>query len=382
MNASRPHYRDALSDARRIVVKVGTRVLVQRNGRPDRRRITSIARQVAALRREGRETVLVSSGAIGAGMEALGIKRRPHALAELQMAAAVGQARLMAIYAEEFARRGVTAAQVLLTHADLRDRTRHLNARNTMMSLLRNEIVPVVNENDVVAVEEIRFGDNDQLAALVSMLIGADLLVLLTSTDGLRAPASAGRTRRVRHLARVDEKAYALVWGEVPVGGLSIGGMASKLGAAGSAAGAGASVVIARGRRNGVLEDIVAGADTGTLIGQPGEDPARIPSKKRWIGFFHRAQGRLVIDAGASSALRAGRASLLPIGIRDVHGRFSVGAVVNVDSVDGSRVARGLVSYSSDEIGRIKGHHSTKIASLIGHASHAAVIHRDNLVVL
>jgi len=372
--------RRAAADARRIVIKCGTRVLVQRSGRPDPRRMRAIVREAAAARHAGREVVIVTSGAIGAGMEALGLPVRPKAVPDLQMCAAVGQTRLMTAYDRLFAEEGLRVGQVLLTHDGLKMRDRHLNARNTLLNLLRHGIVPIINENDAVAVEEIKFGDNDLLAALVTLLIDADLLILLTTVDGLRAPAAAGRTRRVPYLRAVTERELALAFGKGSE--LSTGGMASKLQSAQHVVDAGGAVVIADGRRAGVIGSILAGRDAGTLIGAPGA-AGRMAHRRRWIAFFHRAEGALVVDEGARAALERKGRSLLPIGVRAVEGRFGVGAVVNIKGPDGAVFARGLTNYSSEDLRRIQGRPSAEIRSLLGAADgYEEAVHRDHLVLL
>ncbi len=370
--------RERLAQARRVVVKIGSRVLVQRNGRPDLRRLRALVGDVAALRQAGREVVVVSSGAIGAGMSALGLKKRPTHLPDLQMAAAVGQSRLMAHYDRLFTAKKCRVGQVLLTHADLKDRQRHLNARNTMMNLLRNGIVPIVNENDVVAVDEIRFGDNDLLASLVALLIQADLLVLLTTVDGFRAPAAAGRTRRVRFLKGVTDEALALAVGKGS--DLSTGGMMSKLQAADAVAGVGTPVVIANGRQAGAVRRILSGDDVGTLIA--GGKTSGLSGRKRWIAFFHKARGTLVVDEGARLAVVEKGKSLLPIGVRAVEGDFEAGDVVNVCTADGRPFARGVTDYSAAQIRRIRGRRTAEVATILGSPDYEEVIHRDNMVVL
>lgn len=262
-------YRSVLQDVRRVVVKIGSRVLVQSNGRPDSRRMQSLVSGLTALRQTGCEVVVVSSGAIAAGMEALGMRERPGALPEQQMAAAVGQCRLMTRYDALFAKRGVKVGQVLLTHSDFHHKIRMTNARRTIEQMLRSGVVPIINENDVVADEEIKadlaLGDNDLLASLVVKLIRADLLVLLTTVDGLReTPVNASRSRRIRYIENVTRKTFALVNDATSVH--SKGGMASKLRAAQSAARAGCSVVIADGRKKEILKRIIAGDDVGTMI--------------------------------------------------------------------------------------------------------------------
>ena len=261
-------YREIITDVRRVVIKIGSRVLVQKNGRPDKRRMRSLIREVSAIQATGRDVVLVTSGAVGAGMAALGMKERPSALPDLQMAAAVGQTRLMNIYSDFFGQYGCTVGQVLLTHANFRNKVCLTNARRTMENLIRNNVIPIVNENDVVSSEEIRadnaLGDNDYLASLVVKLIRADLLLLLTTVDGLREPGSAGRTRRVRYLESVSRKTFQLDHGKKS--GLSTGGIATKLKAADAVSKTGCSVVIADGRQTGVLGRIMGGDDVGTII--------------------------------------------------------------------------------------------------------------------
>jgi len=268
MKQSSLKFRSVIQDARRVVIKIGSRVLVQKTGRPDVRRMRSLIADITAVRQTGREVVVITSGAVGSGMEALGMKTRPKLLPEVQMAAAVGQTRLMSRYAELFGARGLKVGQVLLTHSDFKHSVRRTNARRTIEALLRHGVVPIINENDVVADEELKadmaFGDNDFLAALVVKLIRADLLVILSTVDGVREPAPNGRTRRVRYLECITRKTFALVGASDST--LSKGGMGSKLKAAQSAAQSGCGVVIANGLTSGVLRSVIAGEDTGTMI--------------------------------------------------------------------------------------------------------------------
>ena len=350
------------------MVKAGTKVLVQHTGRPDKRRMRLLVDELAAFQHNGGEVALVSSGAIGAGLEALGMSRRPKTIPDLQMAAAVGQTRLMSLYDGFFGANRCHIGQVLLTHDTLKHRERHLNARNTLLNLIARRIVPVINENDAVSTEEIQFGDNDVLAALVAILVDADALILLSTTDGLREPVHGGKTRRVSHIEEVDEGVLGLVTDRQDR--LSAGGMASKLESAQIAAHNGIPVVIANGRKTGVLTRILEGKDEGTLLFPKA---VNISKRKRWIAFFNRAEGHLVIDDGAAAALIRGK-SLLPVGIKAVEGRFKVGAMVNIENPDGRQVARGLVEYSSGQIARMKG---KKTSGATGE-----VIHCDNIVVL
>jgi glutamate 5-kinase len=374
-----PESRTALSKARRLIIKIGSRVLVQPSGRPDTRRMKCLVREIAALQRQGREIIVVSSGAVGAGMEALGLRHRPTSIPDLQMAAAVGQSRLMATYDRLFSAEKCRVAQVLLTHDDLKHRERHLNARNAILNLLRHGMIPVVNENDVVATEEIKFGDNDTLAALVAALVPTDLLVLLTTTDGLRDRSGPGRIKRVATIEKITPEILALA--DDTRGDFSTGGMAAKLEAARTAVDVGVPVVIANGRREKVLAGILEGRDVGTLCLAPRSAAgSTLRGRKRWIAFFHKAQGTLVIDDGARNALQKLGKSLLPIGITRVEGQFNIGALVNVNDRHGAPVARGLVDYGSDNIRKIHGLKTSEIAGILGTKDFDAVIHRDNMV--
>ncbi len=371
--------RASLRNISRVVIKIGSRVLIQKTGRPDIRRMRALVQDIATLHQAGKDVVVVTSGAIGAGLHALGLRTRPDTLPDLQMAAAVGQTRLMSRYSALFARESIRIGQVLLTHDDLRDRVRHLNARNTMMNLLRHRIVPVVNENDVVAVDEIKFGDNDHLASLAAMLVDADLLILLSTVDGFRRPISSRRTQRVPYLPRIEAETLALAIGKGSL--FSIGGMRTKLESAGEFVDLGRLAVIANGRKANVVKRIMAGEDEGTLIGT-GTLRAQAGSRKRWIAFFNKAQGAVTIDDGALRAITAQGRSLLPAGVRSVEGRFPMGAVINVRTGNGTIVARGLTEYSSDDLERIKGRKTSEIAALLGTKDYDEVIHRDHMLIL
>lgn len=373
--------RQALLAASRIVIKVGTRSLVDRNGRPNARGMRALARQIAACRGQGRQPAVVTSGAIGAGMEALGMRARPTRLPELQMAAAVGQGRLMARYSALFAEYGCVTGQVLLTHEDFKDRKRHLNARNTMMSMLRAGVIPIINENDAVAVDEIKFGDNDLLASLVAHLIDADALLLLTTADGLRRPAAGNRTERVRLVAAVTDEVLALARGKG--GALSTGGMASKLMAAREAARAGASVVIADSRRPDVIARVFGGEDEGTLIAPSGRARGgAISGRKKWLAFFLKPQGRIAVDQGARDAIEKKGKSLLPIGVKAVEGDFEQGASIDIAGPGNCVFARGLVDFSARDIRKIMGHKTSEIANVLGACDFEEVVHRDNMALL
>jgi glutamate 5-kinase len=356
-------HRDALKNARRIVVKAGTKVLVQNCGRPDSHQLKLLVDEMARFQNNGGEVAFVSSGAIGAGLEALGMETRPKAIPDLQMAAAVGQTRLMREYDRFFGENSCNIGQVLLTHDALKHRERHLNARNTLLNLIENRIVPIINENDAISTEEIKFGDNDVLAALVAILVDADALVLLSTTDGLRSG-----DQRVSYIEEVDDNVMDLVADKAD--NLSTGGMASKLESAQIAAHNGIPVVIANGRKAGSLTRIFNGEDEGTLL-FPKE--RNISKRKRWIAFFNRAEGHLVVDDGAVQALEKGK-SLLPVGIKAVYGDFKVGAMVGIQSADGAHIARGLVEHASADIMDMVGKKSD--------GKSGEVIHRDNMVIL
>jgi glutamate 5-kinase len=356
-------HRDALKNAKRIVVKAGSKVLVESSGRPDEQQLNRLVEEISKLQLSGGEVAFVSSGAVGAGLEVLGMKTRPREVQDLQMAAAVGQICLMSVYDGLFRNNDCRVGQVLLTHDALKHRERHLNARNTLLNLISNRIIPIINENDAISTEEIKFGDNDVLAALVAILIDADALVLLSTTDGLR-----DGDERVSFIEEVDDGVLDLVADKAD--NLSTGGMASKLNSAQIAAHNGIPVVIADGRKDGVLTQIFEGQDEGTLL-FPKE--GNISKRKRWIAFFNRAEGHLIVDDGAAAALGKGK-SLLPVGISSVEGRFKIGAMVDIQSLEGEHIARGLVEYSSDDIQELIGQKTS--------GKSGEVIHRDNMVIL
>jgi glutamate 5-kinase len=372
--------RRQLGRVRRLVVKVGTGLITTPDAGPDRRRIRALAADLAALRAGKVEGVLVTSGAIATGMARLALPRRPRTVPEKQAAAAVGQSALMRHYEAAFKRHGLAVGQVLLTAQDIGDRARYLNARNTLLTLLRFGVVPIVNENDTVAVEEIKVGDNDNLSALVASLIEADLLVLLTDVDGLYTanPAVDAGARVLDTVEAVTGDIVRLVWAGTGAG--SVGGMATKLQAAQKAAAAGVPMIIANGRTEGVLGRLLHGEPLGTYF-VPKTD--RLAARKRWIGFAVSPQGRLTVDAGAVRALTLGGKSLLPSGVVKVEGDFAAGELVAVVADgDGKEFARGLVNFDAPELDRIRGAKTREIEPRLGYKSFDEVIHRDNLVIL
>ncbi|HUS68111.1 MAG TPA: glutamate 5-kinase [Kofleriaceae bacterium] len=369
-----PTERAALARARRIVVKIGSRLIADSPmGRP-----AALADEIAALRAKKIQIVVVSSGAIALGRRVLKLDQRPRELPMLQAAAAVGQTRLMHSWEQAFGVHGVTTAQVLLTHDDLSDRRRFLNARHALRALLEADVVPVINENDTVAVEEIRYGDNDLLGALVCNLVSADAMVILTDVDGLHdAPPAQGGVR-IPLVRDIDIDPKWKVAASDPRG-VGSGGMASKVQAARSAARHGVHTAVVAGARAGVLAETLAGADLGTLF-VPSRD--RMSSRKHWIAYGARPGGRLVIDEGAHQAVASKGRSLLPRGILEVEGAFEHGDIVSLVTRDGIEFARGLAGYGATDLKRLKGLHSTDIEATLGYKYLDEVIHRDDLVLL
>jgi glutamate 5-kinase len=371
---------DLATAARLIVVKVGTRVLTGPDGLLDAARIEALGRQFDAALADGRRIVLVSSGAVGAGMGRMGLTARPQELASLQAVAAIGQSCLIEAYERAFRGRGRHAAQVLLVADDLQDRSRYLNIRNTLRALLDYGAIPVINENDTVSVEELRtsFGDNDRLAALVATLLGAPLLLLLSDVDGLydRHPGEPGAAI-LRHVPRIDAGVEGLARDRL--GGLSKGGMASKIAAARIVTEAGGNCIIASGRNDHVLDEVRRGEPVGTLFTSRA---AAMPAWKRWLGWSADPRGSVVVDAGAREAVVDGGRSLLAAGIVAVEGSFASGDVVALTTGNGRPFARGLVNYPADELRRIAGLKTDRIAAVLGSVPYEEVIHRDNLAVV
>lgn len=374
---------EIMTAAEVVVVKVGTRVLTRADGTLDDERVASIANQLARLHKSGRRVVLVSSGAVGAGLGRLQLKQRPTAVAQLQAAAAIGQSLLIESYNRALEPHELHAAQVLLTAEDLQDRSRYLNVRNTLFALFENGAVPIINENDTVSVEELQlgFGDNDRLAALVTNLIRAPLLVLLSDIDGLYDGDPSDADTKV--LSLVTDVASAsqdhVRDGKHTGVQLSRGGMATKLQAATIATAAGENVVIANGRQDDVLDRILAGEDIGTLF--IAEGPSVTP-RKRWIGWSANPSGKLTLDEGACRAIESDGSSLLAVGVVQVTGGFARGDVVALCDEDDREFARGLINYTAQEMQMIAGHPKEQIAELLGHCPYEVVVHRNNLVVL
>jgi glutamate 5-kinase len=374
-----PVRQEIIALAGTIVVKVGTNVLTSPDGALDPGRLQSLADQVQRIRATGRRVALVSSGAIGAGIGRLGLGKRPSDLRHLQACAAVGQSFLMRAYEECLATQGARTAQILLTAGDFDNRTRYLNARNTILTLFEWDCLPIINENDTISVAEIRFGDNDHLAAIVTNLLQAPLLVLLTVVDGLYGsdPRTDPNASIVSTVPRID--AAILDKAGESRSPLGSGGMRSKLRAARLATEAGESVIIANGSQPGVLDAIMAGEPVGTLFLPHG---GTLPAWKRWLGYTARPRGRLVVDAGARIAVEENGRSLLPIGVIQVAGSFHKGDVVALLDAEGAEFARGLTNYSSDDASRLRGLRTDQIAEALGTVPYEEIVHRDNLVVI
>lgn len=363
--------RESLRDARRVVVKVGTTSLTRASGRLDPTRIDRLVDELCELIDAGREIVCVTSGAIAAGLGPLGLDGRPKDMPTLQAAAAVGQSHLMDAYNSAFEGRGRVCAQVLLTRSDFVHRQQYVNALNTFRRLLALRAVPVVNENDTVATDEIRFGENDLLAALVANLVRADLLVMLSDVDGLH---QGRRGPIIREVETITPEVERLAGGSGSA--LGSGGMRSKLDALRIAVASGVPAVIA-GFRRGALKRVLDGRDVGTLF-KP--SAAKLTSRKAWIGYAASPKGSVVVDAGARRAICDGNRSLLAAGVKGTDGSFVPGDAVNIVDEDGRTFARGLVGFSSEELGRIAGMDSARMSEIVGDARE--VVHRDELVVL
>jgi glutamate 5-kinase len=368
-----------VANARRIVVKVGSSLVTDDGRGLDHAAVGRWATEIAELKRAGREIVLVSSGAIAEGIRRLGWTRRPSSMHELQAAAAVGQMGLVQAYESAFAKFGLHTAQILLTHDDLADRRRYLNARSTLVTLLGLDVIPIINENDTVTTDEIRFGDNDTLGALVTNLIEADVLVLLTDQQGLFSsdPRRDAAATLVRSARAGDPALEAMAGGAgSPVGR---GGMLSKVLAAKRAARSGASTVIASGREGDVLTRLARGEAMGTSLSAP---DVSLAARKQWLADHVQLAGRVTLDPGAVRALSREGKSLLPIGVTRVEGEFERGEIVGCFDAAGREIARGLVNYGAQEACRILRKPSSEIEAILGYIDEPELIHRDNLVIL
>jgi len=371
--------RQHIKKSKRCVIKIGSALLTNDGAALNMTGIATWVEQISALRKKGIEVVLVSSGAVAEGMCRLGMTKRPDSLHELQAAAAVGQMGLIQSYESAFSKYDLHTAQVLLTHDDLSNRQRYLNARNTVRSLLDLGVVPIINENDTVVTDEIRFGDNDTLAALVANLIEADYLLILTDQNGLfdRNPREHDDAKLISEASANDNSLAAMAEGGA--GTFGRGGMATKVSAAKLAARSGTSTLIAAGNEENIIHKIFAAEELGTLL-YAEKNP--VTARKQWLAGHLQIKGKLILDAGAVKKLCESGSSLLAVGVSEVQGEFSRGEIVACETSDGKEIARGLVNYNADDVAKIKGKASNEIESILGYVDDAELIHRDNLVLV
>lgn len=371
--------RNQLQSARRIVVKVGTSTLTHPNGKLNFSRIESLVRELANAVNSGKQIVLVSSGAVGAGMDRLGWKQKPKTIPEKQAAAAVGQGILMHTYEKLFAEYGQIVGQVLLTREDSVNRKRYTNSRNTLLTLLNIGVIPIINENDAVAIDELKIGDNDTLSASVAAIVDADLLIILSDVDGVYSanPQHDPTAYLIDEIAEVTPEIEAICGGAGSVRGT--GGMLTKMSAARMATNSGIVMVIASGSRDDVVQSVLSGRAVGTLF-PPRQN--RLQFRKRWLAFGARIKGRLTVDKGCATALLKTGSSLLAAGVKRVEGSFEQGNTISIVNEDGWEIARGLANYNSDDAENIKGAHTHEIAGILGHKPYDEVVHRDNMVLL
>jgi len=371
--------KEYLKDVRRLVVKIGSSSLTSEKGGLNKAGIKRFVDGVSSLVKGGKEVIVVTSGAIAAGLESLYIKKKPEDLALLQAAASVGQVELMNLYSNLFSKNNIKIGQILLTHEDTTRRKQYLNIKNTIKNLINLNIVPVINENDSVAVDEIKFGDNDQLAAMVAVLSEADILIILTDIDGMydRDPRIYSDARLLSYIDRINKDI------EDAAGGIGstygIGGMKSKIKAAKICSFSGINTIIASSKRKNVLSKIISGDDVGTFFAS--QTTKKVKSVKKWIAFGKRTKGVIVIDKGAEEAIIDKGKSILSVGIVEVKGKFDKGDTLKVFSIDGKLIAKGISNFSSDDIEKIKGKNREKILSEFGASMCDEVIHRDCLVV-
>lgn len=378
MSVPASSHRVRLQQARRWVVKIGSALLTNDGQGLDQQAMAAWVAQMVRLKQRGIELILVSSGAVAEGMVRMGIRQRPDAVPALQACAAIGQMGLVQAYESHFREHGVRTAQVLLTHDDLADRQRYLNARSTLCTLMEWGVLAVINENDTVATDEIRFGDNDTLGALVANLVEAEALIILTDQEGMfdRDPRHDPDAVLLPEVQAMDERLLTMAGGG---GKFGRGGMITKVRAARLAARSGCATVIASGRGDDILVRLADGEVLGTLL-LPEQD--RLAARKQWLAGHLQHAGRLVLDAGAVKALRTGGRSLLPVGVRQVEGTFLRGEVVACVDEQGRQIAVGLVNYSADEAARIAGQASERIETLLGYVDAPELIHRDNMVLV
>lgn len=374
------NYREALRRAKRIVVKVGTSTITYANGKRNFSQIDRLARELSDLQNQGKQMILVSSGAVAVGVDRLGLPVKPATIPGKQAAAAVGQGVLMHTYEKLFADYGQVVAQVLITRTEAIDRHRYTNCRNTFMTLLQQGVIPIVNENDVVALDELKIGDNDNMSALVAGIVDADLVIILSDIDGLYTanPATHPEARLVHVVQEITPEVEASAGGVGSSRGT--GGMATKIQAAKAATSSGIQLVIASGTEKNAIPRILQGEELGTLFVSREN---RLQFRKRWLAFGAKIQGSIIVDEGCAQAVRkAGGCSILPAGIVQVLGDFQSGSTVSVIDRQGHELARGLVHYTAEELDKIKGCKTGDITNILGHKNYDEVIHRDDLVIL
>jgi glutamate 5-kinase len=371
--------RNQLQAARRVVVKVGTSTLTHSNGKLNFSRIEGLVRELADAVNSGKQILLVSSGAVGAGMDRLGWKEKPRTIPEKQAAAAVGQGILMHTYEKLFGEYGQIVAQVLLTREDSVNRRRYTNSRNTLLTLLKFGVIPIINENDAVSIDELKIGDNDTLSASVAAIVDADALIILSDVDGVYSanPQTDPAARLLPEIGDVTPEIEAMCGGAGTMRGT--GGMLTKMAAARMAMNSGIVMVIASGSRDGVVQSVLAGKPIGTLF-PPRQN--RLQFRKRWLAFGARIKGRLMVDKGCAQALLTNGSSLLAAGIKAVEGSFEQGSTVSIVNQDGWEIARGLANYNTDDARKIMGAHTHEITGILGHKPYDEVVHRDNMVLL
>lgn len=371
--------RSQLKAAHRIVVKVGTSTLTHANGKLNYSRIEYLVRELADAVNSGKQILLVSSGAVGAGMDRLGWKEKPKTIPAKQAAAAVGQGILMHTYEKLFGEYGQIVAQVLLTREDSVNRKRYANSRNTLLTLLDIGVIPIINENDAVAIDELKIGDNDTLSANVAAIVDADLLIILSDVDGVFTanPQKDPDARLIEEIPEVTPEIEAICGGAGTMRGT--GGMLTKMAAARMAMNSGIVMVIASGAKDGVVQSVLAGNQVGTLF-PPRQN--RLQFRKRWLAFGARIKGRLIVDRGCAQALQNSGSSLLAAGVKSVEGSFEQGNTVSIVNQDGWEIARGLANYNAADAVKIMGAHTHEIAGILGHKPYDEVVHRDNMVLL
>lgn len=371
--------RSNLKDTQRIVVKVGTSTLSHTTGKMNLFRIEKLARELSDLRNQGKEIILVTSGAVGAGVERLGLKEKPKTIPEKQAAAAVGQGILMHTYEKLFAEYGQVVAQVLLTREDSVKRSRYANSRNTLLALLELGVIPIINENDAVAIEELKIGDNDTLSAMVASIVDADLLIILSDIEGVYTnnPKSNPDAKLISEISDITPEIEALAGGAGS--SLGTGGMYTKIQAGKIAVNSGVTMVIASGAHDGIVREILAGKPVGTIFTSKEN---RLHIRKRWLAFGARVSGNIKVDKGCAEAILKDGSSVLAAGITAVEGEFEHGNTISLITEDGREIARGLANYSAEEVRKIMGLHTAEIAGCLGYKSFDEVIHRDNMVLL